>query len=283
MSNSSDAPGFDRRPLAVVTGASSGLGWEYARQLAVERNYDVVVAARRRERLENLAAEVAATAPAARCTTVCCDLTTEQGKEELLGALARLGREVDLLVNNAGFGTLGHFSESDIKRQLEMVELNCRVPLWLTSQLLPAMRARRAGAIINVCSTGAFQPLTYMTTYGATKAFLCSFSLGLFAELREEAVHVMAHCPGPTATEFHVAAGLPAKIDYLRSMDCTLVVRGALDGLKRRSPLVINGLRNNLLARVARLTPPSLSARLVEYLLRPYARMVREQRGAQLE
>src|SRR5215204_1041573 len=162
--------------------------------------YDVILVARRKERLENLAEELPTNAQ-----VVTCDLGSEA--EELAGKVAKLGADVDLLVNNAGFGLRGHFADLDAGREAEMVRVNCEAVVTLTHAFLPAMIERGQGGVITVASTAGMQPLPYETTYAATKAFAISFMEALSMELRETGVTLTVVNPGPVKTEWQEVAG----------------------------------------------------------------------------
>jgi uncharacterized protein len=184
---------------ALITGASSGIGEEFACQLAAI-GYDVILVARRKERLENLAEELPTNAQ-----VVTCDLGSEAG--ELPGKVAKLGVDVDLLVNNAGFGLRGHFADLDAGREAEMVRVNCEAVVTLTHAFLPAMIERGQGGVITLASTAGMQPLPYETTYAATKAFAISFMEALSMELRATGVKCLVVNPGPVKTEWQAVAG----------------------------------------------------------------------------
>ncbi len=182
----------------LVTGASAGLGDEYARQLA-DRCERMLVVARREERLRELAAALSA-----QCDVVpiVADLAATEGQARVMEAI-RQGPPLDLLINNAGFSTLGPFASSDLDRELEMIRLHQDATLALTRTALPAMIERGRGAIINVASIGGFPAMPGVATYGATKAFLVSFSRSLRAELADSGVAIQCLCPGYTRTEIH--------------------------------------------------------------------------------
>src|SRR6266542_6966511 len=184
---------------ALVTGASSGIGEQFARQLAA-RGHDLVLVARRADRLEALAAELPTTAH-----VVPCDLVTEAASLE--PRVSELGVQVDLLVNNAGFGTSGPFLEHDPQRDAEQVRVNCEAVVTLTHAFLPAMVERGRGGIINVASSAGMQPIPYESVYAATKAFAISFTDALYAELRGSGIRVLAVNPGPVPTEWQEVAG----------------------------------------------------------------------------
>ena len=192
-----------KRGWAVVTGASSGLGVEFARQLA-KKGHDVVVTARRRDRLESLAKELEASFRV-RALVVEADLAARDGAASLVAALDANGVEADVLVNNAGFGLHGLAVDMPLDRQIGMIDLNVTSLTHLAIALGAKMAARGRGAILNVASVAAFQPDPYFAVYGATKAYVVSFSQALAWELAPKGVHVVAHCPGATRTEFFEA------------------------------------------------------------------------------
>ena len=188
---------------ALVTGASSGLGQAFARALAA-RGHDLIVVARRRDRLDALHAELVARHGVA-VEIVACDLATDAGLTECRVAVA--GRDIAVAVLSAGFGSLGSFAEADREREDRMVRLNCMVVVDLARALVPGMRTRGRGQIMIISSAAAWHPVPYMATYGATKAFGLHFVRALAEELRGTGVGVLAVCPGPTATEFSRALG----------------------------------------------------------------------------
>jgi len=186
---------------ALVTGASSGLGREYARALAA-RGHELVIVARRRARLEQLRDELVGRY-GTKVEIIACDLATDAGLEACRTAAA--SREVAVAVLNAGFGSLGPFDEADREREGRMVRLNCLAVVDLARQVVPGMRARGRGQIIVVSSAAAWHPVPFMATYGATKAFELHWVRALAEELRGTGVGVLAVCPGPTDTEFSAA------------------------------------------------------------------------------
>jgi hypothetical protein len=186
----------------LITGASAGLGAEFARA-CVRRGEEVVLVARRRDRLEALAAEFEGQAH-----VLAADLADPGAPARLIADVERLGLQVGTLINNAGFGLNGRFATLPLERQVEMIDLNVRALTELTARVLPQMRARRAGAILNTASTAAFQSGPGMAVYFATKAFVLSFSEALHQELKGSGIRVSALCPGPVATEFAQVAGV---------------------------------------------------------------------------
>ncbi len=257
-------------PTAVVTGASAGIGTEFVRLLAEKRRWNLILVARRKERLEALAAELGRMWESAperpEVELRVCDLADSAARNSLLVELEL--RRVDLLINNAGFGSYGEFRYQTPARQVEMLRLNNEAPLELCARLLPGMLERRSGRIINVCSTASFLPIPFMATYSATKAFLLNFSLALDTEVSQHGVRVTAHCPGPTESEFHEVAGRKEKLRNLPVMSAREVAAEALAASERGRNLVVNGTWNKLFAFAARSVPPAVGAWLVGRKLR---------------
>jgi len=191
-------------PTALITGASSGLGEQFAYALA-RQQHDLVLVARRADRLEMVAAR-AKELGAGRVDIKAVDLGQRPAPQTICDQLKGDQIEIHYLVNNAGFGTAGRFSRLPLARELEQIDLNITALVGLTHLLLPAMIERHSGTIINVASTAAFQSVPYMTTYAATKAFVLSFTEGLAGELAGSGIRVMALCPGPVKTEFQAVA-----------------------------------------------------------------------------
>lgn len=250
-------------PLALVTGASSGIGEQFSRQLA-DRGYDLVLVARRAERLEELAASLATAAH-----VVPCDLATEAA--DLPGRVGDLGLGVDLLVNNAGFGTYGRFWEVEPGRDAEMVRVNCEAVVTLTRAFLPAMVGRGSGGVIVVASTAGMQPIPYESTYSASKAFALGFTEALNLELRGTGVRALAVNPGPVPTEWQEVAGfrdigvVPGKIEAAQ------VVAESLNAYERNRRSIVPGRTIRWFMRASSLTPRSLQIRVSERLFRPKA------------
>ena len=242
--------------IALITGASAGLGVDFARQLAAQGRRLVLVA-RRKDRLDALAAELGN----ARAIEV--DLSLPGASDALMADLATHGEHVELLVNNAGFGLTGRFANLDGKRQRQMIDLNCGTLVELAHAVLPGMIERRSGDILNVASTAAFQPGPGMAVYFATKAFVLSFSEALHEEVKTTGVKVSALCPGPTATEFGRVAGFKpagksAKLFTDLAADSASVARAGLEGIEAGRAIVIPGLMNKATAQAHRLFPRSL-------------------------
>jgi len=252
-------PAADR--TALVTGASSGIGVEIARCLAA-RGHGVTLVARREGPLQELARELAA-AHGIRAEVVAADLTEVVSRNRIVEQLEERGLQTDVLVNNAGFSTMGPVHASDAEREVAMVRTDVEAVVHLCSALVPGMVARGSGAVLNVASTAAFQPLPGQAGYGASKAFVLSYSRALGAELKGTGVTVTTLCPGPVETGFAEAAGIGEeaageslpKILWVSAVD---VAKAAVDGLAKGRPVVIPGLPNRLLASVAHHSPRAL-------------------------
>ena len=236
-------------PVALITGASAGLGVEFARQLSAQ-GHRLVLVARRKPRLDALAAELG------NARTVEMDLSQPGATALLMANVAKHGETVEMLVNNAGFGLAGRFETLEGLRQREMIDLNCGALTELAHAVLPGMIERRAGGILNVASTAAFQPGPGMAVYFATKAFVLSFSEALHDEAKRHGVRVSCLCPGPTRTEFRSVSGFDPKGRLARiSADAASVVRAGLNGLERNRAVVVPGLINKLISQVNRIAP----------------------------
>ena len=238
-------------PVTLITGASAGLGVDFARQLAA-KGQRLVLVARRKDRLEALAAELG------NARAIEADLSEIGAADRLMADLAAHGEHVDLLINNAGFGLTGRFAKLDCKRQRQMIDLNCGALVELAHAVLPGMIERKQGQILNVASTAAFQPGPGMAVYFATKAFVLSFSEALHEEVKWQGVVVSALCPGPTATEFGEVAGFgPSNLLDKVAADSASVVRAGLEGLERGKAVIIPGLMNKSTAQAHRFFPRS--------------------------
>lgn len=244
---------------ALITGASAGLGACYAEALA-RRGFPLVLTARREDRLRELAARLEA-AHGVRVQVVPLDLAAPGGPDRLADAVKN--RDLGILVNNAGFGFNGSFLEGDADRYEEMIALNCVAPARLTRRLLPGLLARGRGAILMLASTASFQPVPYLTVYGATKAFDLMLGEGLAAELRGTGVDVLSVCPGVTRTEFQRVARMT---EETRGADPARVVEGSLGRLGRRLTFV-HGLHNLMGTIAVRLVPRALTARIAGAIL----------------
>jgi short-subunit dehydrogenase len=250
-------------PWAVVTGASSGIGDAFARQLASAR-LDLVLVARRRDRLERLRDELCA-AHGIEVRVVELDLAREVAAAELATAIADL--DVGLFVSNAGFGLKGAFLEIPLEEQLRMLTLNCRFPLEILHRVVPRLRARGRGGIIVVGSTAAFQGIPGSATYSATKAFDLLLAEAVAEEVRADGVDVLALLPGPTDTEGPRRTGVDPYKAPVAPMQPDAVARAGLRALGRR-PVVIPGFANRLTALILRLVPRAFATRQAGRLVR---------------
>ncbi len=251
------------RETALVTGASSGIGEQFARSLAA-RGHDLVLVARRADRLERLAAELPTEAH-----IIPCDLAADA--PSIRDRVAELGLQVELLVNNAGFGTSGPFLEQDPDRNAEQVRVNCEAIVTLTHAFLPGMVERGRGGIINVASTAGMQPIPYESVYAATKAFAISFTDALHAELSGSGVRVLTVNPGPVPTEWHQVAGYDSdRVGVVPgAISADQVVREALAAYDRGRRSVIPGRAIRWFIRATRPSPRAVQLRITERLYRP--------------
>ena len=235
--------------VALITGASAGLGVEFARQLA-KRGHRLVLAARRKDRLDALVAELG------NARAVAIDLGEAGSAAKLVANIEAAGETIGLLVNNAGFGLRGKFAELDSAREREMIDLNIGALTDLCRGVAPGMIERRSGAILNVASTAAFQPGPNMAVYFATKAYVLSFTEALHEELKPHGIKVSALCPGPTRTEFGAVAGFGDGGSFDRiAMDAATVVRLGLEGLDKNRAVVVTGALNKIGAASTRFVP----------------------------
>ena len=236
---------------ALITGASSGIGAEFARRLA-SRGMHLVLTARRKELLEKLAEELH-TRHGTKTEIIAGDLTDAAEPQRLCEAITAKGIAIELLVNNAGFGWVGTIQETEQPRMRDLVQLNIAAMTELTYRLLPAMLERGHGGIINVSSVAAFQPVAYMPAYSASKAFVLHFSEALWAESRDRGVTVTALCPGTTQTDFFDVANVPGWLKKHRYSTPEDVVKGAIKALERGKQFVIPGWKNWLITFGVRL------------------------------
>ena len=200
---------------------------------------------------------------AGKVTVISSDLGRAAASDDLFKQVSAAGIAVDYLVNNAGFGTRGRFDKVPLDREIEEINLNVNALVALTHLFLPAMVAARNGTIINVASTAAFQPVPWMATYAATKAFVLSFSEALSTELQGTGVTVMALCPGPTRTEFQQVASVEhTGVPSFAYMDAPTVVRQAIESAKRGKAVRINGVINTIMAQTTRFAPRALVRRI---------------------
>lgn len=260
------APGTDS-PLpppgswALITGASGGLGRAFAVELA-SHGVNLVLTGRRREALDEVATAIG---QEVRTVVLPADVADADARAELLAELERREIVIHTLVNNAGFGVIGPFVDDPDGRNLDQIRVNCEALTDFTQRLLPAMLERDSGAVINVASTASFQPLPNMAVYAGTKAYVRSFSEGLWFETRQTGVAVLALCPGPTQTGFFEAAGDGDALSWRRTPE--QVVRTCFAALARRSPTVVDGPLNLAQALVTRLAPTKLALKVSSWVV----------------
>lgn len=250
---------------SLITGASSGIGAAFARKLAA-RGRNVLLVARSEEKLIALCNELGRLT-SIRAQYVAIDLEQPEAADQLLEETKRRELEIEMLVNNAGFGSMGDFAKLDLDRELQMIRLNIGAVVEVTHKFLGPMRERKRGTIINVASTAGFQAVPYMATYAATKAFVLSFSEALWDENRLHGVHVMALCPGVTETNFFEASDIerpPMRTVHTPEE----VVETALDALARQKSTVISGWTNWLTIEAERFVPRNVVTKVVGNALR---------------
>jgi short-subunit dehydrogenase len=249
----------------LITGASSGIGAAFARKLAA-RGRNVLLVARSEDKLIALCNELGRLT-SIRAQYVALDLEQPDAAAQLMEETQKRELEIEMLINNAGFGSMGDFVKLDLNRELEMLQLNIRALVALTHLFLAPMRERGRGTIINVASTAGFQAVPYMATYAATKAFVISFSEALSEENRSHGVHVMALCPGVTETNFFDASGIERP--PMRTIQTPEeVVEAALRALQRHKSLIISGWTNWLTVEAERFVPRSMVTKVAANALR---------------
>jgi len=257
-------PGAATKRRALVTGASAGIGEAFARNLA-KKGYDLVLVARRRDRLDRLAAELTAGHGVA-VEVIEADLSQAEAVSAVEERLSR--GDIDLLVNCAGFGTRGEFGDLPLERELEEIDVNVRALTRLSHAALAPMTQHKRGAIINVASTGAFQPVPYMATYAATKAYVLSFSEALHEEVRRHGVTVTCLCPGPVKTEFQQVAGVDQRRLRMGWVSPDKVVAAALRAAAKGRAITVPGPLNVLTSTAPRFTPRFLVRKIAGAMFR---------------
>jgi uncharacterized protein len=248
----------------LVTGASSGIGAEIARELA-RRGRGVTLTARRKDRLEDLAAELTEQ-HGVRAEIVACDLSSAAARKRMVRTIADRGLDVEVLVNNAGFGSAGRFQDLDPDAELRMVRTNVEAVVGLCSTYVPELVARGRGAILNVASTAAFQPIPRQSTYAATKAFVLSFTEGLHVDLKGTGATATALCPGPTKTEFGDAAGIKEELFEIPGLvySAEAMAVAGVEAMEKGRRSVIPGATNVVTAVGGRLMPRALVLPLID-------------------
>ncbi|MFC4102378.1 SDR family NAD(P)-dependent oxidoreductase [Paenibacillus xanthanilyticus] len=253
--------------LAIVTGASSGIGKAYAIELAA-RGCHVVLAARSIDKLETLALEIKCQY-GVRTYVAACDLSKANASRLLAEHVSELGLTVDILINNAGFGTYGHFEEIDPEREQDEIALNTGSLVDLTHRFLPDMLVHGDGIIVNVASMAAFAPCAYSAVYGATKAFVLSFSEALWAETRGRGVRVLALCPGATETGFFDVVGGKEMAAGSKLSTPEKVVQAGFRGIDQGRSYIIDGRANYYMAHIIRFFSRRRVAMIMERMSNP--------------
>jgi short-subunit dehydrogenase len=255
-----------QRQTALVTGGSGGIGLEIAKVLA-RKGFDLLLVARTRDTLEAAAGQLEGKFDI-KAHVFAADLRRREAPEQIFDFLHNENIPIEILVNNAGFGFGGEFAETEVQRELEMIQVNIAALTHLTKLFLPPMVKRRSGRVLNVASTAAFQPGPLMAVYYATKAYVLSFSQALAEELRNTGVTVTALCPGPTQSDFAEAAQMTNSrlFTTFGVADADDVARYGVDAMLRGKRVAIPGIRNKAIAQANRLAPRSLSTRIARYL-----------------
>jgi short-subunit dehydrogenase len=262
-------PESSESATALVTGASAGIGEAIARELG-SRGHGITLVARREERLRALAAELSQR-HGVRAEAMAADLRDPAARDRLAEQIAGLGLEVEILVNNAGFGGSGNLADSDRERLLAMLRVNCEAVLDLQARYLPAMVERGRGAVLNIASMAAFQPIPGTATYAATKAFVLSLSEAVREELKGTGVTLTAVCPGPVKTEFTQAAGIEHAEEQLPGlfwMSSDVIAKAAVEGAEGGKRVVVPGLLNRAGALTGHHTPRVLALPIVKRIWR---------------
>lgn len=252
--------------VTLITGASSGIGEAFARRLAAEK-HNLVLVARSEEKLRMLCDELKAR-HGVSANFIAIDLIDHEADERLFGETERHGLEVDWLINNAGFGSAGDFATLDLERELEIINLNVCALVALTHRYLQQMRERKSGTIINVSSAAGFQPLPFMATYAATKAFVTSFTEAIAEENRPFGIHIMALCPGSTKTNFFEASNIDRPIQVKGQQTVEEVVETAMNAIKSGRTKIVSGWANFIGSLLGTLVPNAISTRVVGKALR---------------
>ncbi len=252
--------------FTLITGASGGIGEAFARRLAREK-HDLVLVARSEDKLHKLTDELMLEHKITAHYVV-LDLTSEDADRKLFDETERLGYEIDWLINNAGFGSMGDFAKLDLDRELNMIDLNISALVGLTHRYLQGMRARRKGVIINLSSAASFQAIPYFATYAATKAFVTSFSQAIAEENRPHRIKIVALCPGATETDFFTNANIdePMKVKGMQTTE--EVVEKALDAVRKGKPLVVSGFANYVGSVLGTIVPDRIISRVIGKTLR---------------
>jgi short-subunit dehydrogenase len=251
-----------QRPTALVTGGSGGIGLELAKVLA-RNEFDLVLVARKRDTLEAAAGQLEGKFDV-KAHVFAADLRRPEAPEAIFDFLQNENIPIEVLVNNAGFGLGGEFSETAVERELDMIQVNIVALTHLTKLFLAPMIKRKSGRVLNVASTAAFQPGPLMAVYYATKAYVLSFSEALSEELRNSNITVTALCPGPTQTDFADTAEVNSSLlkSAFGKSDAADVAQYGFDAMMHGKRLAIPGIKNKMLAQASRIAPRALSAKI---------------------
>jgi hypothetical protein len=255
-----------RGKWALITGASAGIGMELAKLLAVG-GANLILTARRADRLQKLASDLT-TRHGVEVEVFSSDLTQHDAPAQIHAFTTSKKIEIELLINNAGFGAFGNAHEIPVEAMLEMIQVNCSAVVYLTRLYLPGMVERRHGDVMIVASLAAFQPVPYNSVYAATKAFDLLFAEGVAEEVRRFGVRVSALCPGPTTTEFQTVAHQPDRT-FRSPEPADKVARVGLEALAEGKSYIISGTMNKLMKEAQRLAPRSLVAKMAANMMRP--------------
>ncbi|HUR99615.1 MAG TPA: SDR family oxidoreductase [Pyrinomonadaceae bacterium] len=250
----------------LITGASSGIGEAFARRLAAEK-HNLVLVARSGEKLKELCDELTAKHQIS-CRYFAIDLLEFEADVQLFDETEKNGLEIDWLINNAGFGSSGDFANLDLEKELEIIDLNVSALVALTHRYLQKMRERKAGTIINVSSAAGFQPIPFMATYAASKAFVSSFTEAIAEENRPFGVRILALCPGSTKTNFFAASNIERPIQVKGQQTVEDVVDTAMKAISGSKAKVVSGWANYIGALAGTLVPNSISSRVMAKALR---------------
>ncbi|MDY7024336.1 MAG: SDR family oxidoreductase [Cyanobacteriota bacterium] len=250
---------------ALITGASFGIGETFATELA-SRQTNLVLVARSQDKLTQLAQQLSQQHQI-QTYVIAKDLTEPGATQAVFDEITQQGMTIDLLINNAGFGDYGAFAERDLQKQVKMIQLNITALVELSHLFLAPMRQRRSGSIINVASIAAYQPIPYMSIYAATKAFVLHFSEALWAENKDNGIHILALCPGPTESRFFEVAEFPSTMGDSKGklVPAEEVVKDALQAVEKNQPVAVTGgFGNQVIANISRFFPRETVVSLVE-------------------
>ena len=250
----------------LITGASGGIGEAFAGRLAAEK-HNLVLVARSGDKLQQICDELESK-HGVTADYIVLDLTEFEADKQLFEETEKNGIEIDWLINNAGFGSMGDFAGLELDRELQMIDLNISALVALTHRYLQGMRERRRGTIINVSSAAGFQPIPFMATYAATKAFVTAFSEAIAEENRPYGVQVLALCPGSTETNFHEAAGMDRALAVKGQETPEQVVETAMNAVGTGRSKIVSGWANWAVASVTNLVPNSLITRTMAKAMR---------------